>query len=112
MQFSALQIIVILFVLFAWSRAFLRFRDHKISLTEFIFWSVIWAGVITALLLPKTADIISYSLGVNRPVDLAVFVSILLIFYLVFRLYVKHEQQEQEITKLVREIAIRTPKHK
>lgn len=112
MALVALQIIAILFVVFAWSRALLRFKDHKISLTEFVFWSVIWATAIVALALPKTAELISYRLGVERPVDLAVFVSILLLFYLVFRLYVKHEQQTQEITKLVREIALKHPKQK
>lgn len=110
MDISVLQIVGVVFVLFAWSRALLRFKDHKISVTEFLFWSVIWAGAIVALAVPKTADWISYSLGVNRPIDLAVFVSILLLFYLVFRVYVKNEQQKQEITKLVREIAIRNPK--
>ena len=112
MDISALQIVAIIFVLFAWSRALLRLKDRKISFTEFIFWTVIWAGMVFALLLPKTAEFISYSLGVNRPVDLGVFVSILLLFYLIFRLYVKHEQQQQEMTKLVREIAIRHPKHR
>ncbi len=112
MEMSALQIIAIVFALFAWSRALLRLRDRKISPMEFTFWTVIWAVVIGTMLLPKTAEFISLSLGVERPIDLAVFVSLLLLFYLIFRLYVKHEQKEQELTKLVREVAIRSPKRK
>ncbi len=41
-----LLVLVTLFVLFAWSRAMLRFRDRVITLKEFIFWSVIWGGAI------------------------------------------------------------------
>jgi len=112
MELSALQIIAILFALFAWSRALLRLKDRKISGLEFGFWTVVWAGVIATMLLPKTAEFIALSLGVERPVDLAVFVSILLLFYLVFRLYVKLEQQGQEMTKIARSIAIRHPRKK
>jgi hypothetical protein len=112
MELSALQIVGIIFALFAWSRALLRLRDRKISLVEFLFWSVIWAGVLVALVLPRTAEIISYSVGVERPIDLAVFASILLMFYLMFRLYVKHEQHEQEFTKLVRTITLERPRRK
>jgi hypothetical protein len=112
MQISILQIAVVVFALFAWSRALLRLKDRKISLGEFGFWTLIWAAVITTSLLPQTAEIAATFFGISRPIDLAVYVGLLLVFYLVFRLYVKQEQQQQELTKLVREIAIRNPKKK
>jgi hypothetical protein len=112
MNISVLQIIVVIFALFAWSRAILRLRDREIPLGEFLFWTVIWAAVITTSLLPQTADIVSKFLGVSRPIDLAVYVSILLLFYLVFRIYVNQDKQSQAMTKLVREIAVKLPKHK
>ncbi len=111
-QLSALQIVVVIFAVFAWSRALLRLRDRKISFWEFVFWTIIWAAVAVTSLLPQTADIVSDFFGVSRPIDLAVYVSILLLLYLVFRLYVKQEQQVQETTKLVRTIAIKHPKRK
>ena len=112
MNISILQIIVVLFALFAWSRAMLRLRDRKISMAEFIFWTVIWVAVIVTSVLPKTADIVSNLFGVQRPIDLAIYVSIILLFYLIFRVYVNQEQQTQEMTKLVREIALKLPKKK
>lgn len=112
MNLSVLQVVVVIFALFAWSRAILRLRDRKISLPEFFFWTIIWAAVITTSLLPRTADIISEFFGISRPIDLAVYVSIILLLYLIFRVYVKQEQLTQEMTKLVREIAVRNPKHK
>lgn len=112
MNISALQVVVLIFALFAWSRAMLRFKDRKISLGEFFFWTIIWLLVITTSLLPRTAEIMADFFGISRPIDLAVYVSILLLLYLIFRLYVKNEQLQQEMTKLVREIAVRNPKHK
>lgn len=112
MNISVLQVVVVIFALFAWSRAMLRLRDREISLGEFVFWTVIWAAVITTSLLPQTADIVSGLFGISRPIDLAVYVSILLLFYLVFRIYVSQEKQSREVTRLVREIAVRLPKRK
>ncbi len=112
MDISVLQIVVVVFALFAWSRALLRLRDRKVSIGEFIFWSAIWTAVIVTSLLPQTADIASKFFGISRPIDLAVYISILLLLYLTFRIYVKHDQLEQEMTRLVREIAVRLPKKK
>ncbi len=112
MEISVLQVVVVVFALFAWSRAMLRLKDRKISVGEFIFWSIIWIAVIVTSLLPQTANAASRFFGISRPIDLAVYISILLLFYLVFRIYVKQDQLEQEITKLVREIAVRLPKKK
>ena len=112
MNITPLQIIVVIFALFAWSRAILRLRDREISIGEFSFWTVIWAAVITTSLLPQTADIASKFFGISRPIDLAVYISILLLFYLVFRIYVNQDKQSQEMTKLVREIAVKLPKQK
>jgi hypothetical protein len=112
MAITALQVIVTAFALFAWSRALLRFKDRRITVGEFAFWTLIWAGVVTVVFVPAIAAGFSTSLGVRRPVDLLVYVSIVLLFYLLFRLYVRIEHTEQEITKLVRETAISRARRK
>lgn len=104
------QIIIIAFALFAWSRAFLRFRDRAISGREFTLWSVLWAAAIFVLALPRTTDLVASLLGATRGADVVVYVSIALLFYLAFRLYVKLESIEREITTLVRELALRRRK--
>lgn len=109
---TLLQILVLLFAVFAFSRAVLRFKDKKISLGEFIFWTFVWVSVIVTTWLPGTATMVSQFFGISRPIDLAVYSSILVLFYLVFRLYVYHEMQRREITKLVREVAIKKVKKK
>jgi len=109
---NIIQILIILFVLFAWSRAFLRLRGKNISIGEFSFWSLLWIAVIIIALFPNIIVGLSIMLGVGRAVDLLIYISIIVLFYLMFRLYVKMDVQAKETTKLVREIAIKNAKKK
>jgi hypothetical protein len=106
MAVTVLQVIVTAFAFFAWSRALLRFKDRKITPGEFGFWTVLWAAIVAFVYAPGLAAGLAASVGVRRPVDLLVYAGIVLLFYLLFRLYVRIEHTEQEITKLVRETAI------
>jgi len=107
---SILQIVVVLFALFALSRAFLRFKDSKITKKELALWAIVWIAAIIVILIPGTTSIVAKMLGVTRGADVVVYFSIILLFYLVFRVYVKLESIEQEITKVVREVAIKKKK--
>lgn len=102
---TIIQILMIIFASFAWSRAALRLKDKSISIGGFVFWSLIWLFVIVFAALPAAFGWISTFFGIGRPTDLAIYISIILLFYLMFRLYVRLDRQNQEMTKLVREIA-------
>ncbi|MBI4918742.1 DUF2304 family protein [archaeon] len=104
---QAISVIILVFALFAWSRAILRFKDNKLNTSEFIFWSIIWLGVSLLALNPELAGLVSFKIGIERPVDLVIYLSIILLFYLIFRMYVKQDKIEQEITELVRELSLR-----
>ena len=105
-------VVIILFALFAWSRAALRLRDKNITLGEFIFWSIIWAVVILVSLFQDILSQVSSVVGIGRGTDLAVYLSIIVLFYLLFRIYVFMDEQNKQITKLVRQVAIRDAKKK
>ncbi|PIN70370.1 hypothetical protein COV93_01810 [Candidatus Woesearchaeota archaeon CG11_big_fil_rev_8_21_14_0_20_43_8] len=102
-----LQIFVLIFVFFVVSRTILRLKDNEISVSEFIFWILIWALVLVVIFIPKITIKISGMLGIGRGIDLVIYFSILLLFYLVFRIYVKIEKVEQEITTIVREVSLK-----
>ena len=109
---EVIQIIVILFVLFAYSRAILRFKDKLITFQGFIFWNIIWAGVIVFVLIPSLMTWVAQFIGIGRPIDIFIYLSIVLLFYLMFRLYVKLDQTEQSISRIVEKIAINKPNNK
>lgn len=111
-MFGLIQILVAIIVLFAISRAVLRLKDRKISLAAFIFWSVIWTAVLIIAFIPGSAVLITDTLGVNSGIDFVVYLSIIILFYLIFRAYVQLGTFSQQITKLTRELAIRGGKRR
>ncbi len=100
------QVLAVLFALFALSRVVLRLKDGKITWPEFSFWTVLWIAVIVVAVNPDLTFIISDFLGIERGVDVAIYVSVIVLFYMMFRMLVKMEMLEQEITKSVRHDAI------
>lgn len=107
-----IQIAAIIFALFAYSRVILRYKDKKMSNSGFLFWSIIWISIIVFASIPQVINSFASFFGIGRPIDLVVYVSIVLLFYLIFRMYVKIESQEQNITKIVRNIAMKKSKKK
>jgi hypothetical protein len=107
-----IQIFVVAFAIFAISRAVLRFKDRKISALSLGLWCAIWIAAIVVVIVPSTSFFFANLLGIQRGADFVVYVSIVVLFYLLFRLYVKIDSTEQNVTRLVREIAINKTKKK
>lgn len=104
---EVIQFIAVLFSVFALSRVFIRFKSKEISINEFIFWIFIWITIIITSVNPIIFDFISKIVQTKKPIDIVVYISIIVIFYLIFRVYVKLEKVESNITKIVREAALR-----
>lgn len=102
-----IQIIILLFALFALSRVLLKIKKEKISWKKQIPWLIIWLAVIVFAIWPGTSSFIAHYLNVKRGIDLLVYISIITLIYLLYRLYVKVENIDQTITKLIRELAKR-----
>ncbi len=103
---TTIQVALLLFLLFAVSRVIVRLRDGHLGRLAFLFWLVVFALAIGGTLLPQTTDVIADVFGVGRGVDLAIYVSIAILFYLVFRVNVMMEDLRHEISKLTTEIAL------
>src|SRR3989344_7922152 len=103
---TPLQILLTIFVLFAITRVFLRAREKVISAKTAFFWTLIWLAAAIGILLPATTTRLASFFGVGRGVDVIVYVSLALIFYLIYRTYVMIEDLRHEISELVRKIAL------
>ena len=102
-----IQYIIIVFALFAIVRAFMQFRKGNVSIKWMIFWLLFWMVAVLVVWLPQTTEIAARFVGVGRGVDVAIYISLPVLFYLVFRLFVKIEDLERDITKLVRKVALK-----
>lgn len=100
------QLLFTLFILFAISRAVLRFREGKISFLALLGWLFLWLWIGIIIWIPGFTTHIAKILGIGRGADLIIYGSIVTLFYLIFRIYVKLEDIERQITQLARKIAL------
>jgi hypothetical protein len=104
---TAIQIVLICFSVFALSRAVGNFRRGALSLFQLICWTLFWAGAIVVVALPSTTTKVADWLGVGRGVDVAIYLALMGLFYMVFRMFGKIDHLEREITRVVRADALR-----
>lgn len=100
------QIVLVAFALFAATRTVKQYRAQKVSLHWLVLWNALWAVVIGVTLWPTSADFVAHLVGIGRGADLALYVAAVALSYSVFRLFVRQEETQREITKLVRKMAI------
>jgi len=107
-----LQILIILFIAYVVFRTTKRFVKKDITLREYLIWLTFWILVGAATLVPQKTDIIAQAVGVERGADLLFFVSIIALFFIVFKIIVKLEKIERDITAVVRNTAINKNRNK
>ena len=101
-----IKIFLLIFILFVLSRIFFRFRAGDITSRELTIWVIFWLLVALAVAVPQQTDTIAQFLGVSRGADLLVYLSILVLFFIVFKIIVKLEKIDKNITKIVRSTAL------
>ncbi|MBN1585410.1 DUF2304 domain-containing protein [Candidatus Uhrbacteria bacterium] len=70
-------------------------------------WSGLWVLGLALTLFPELASRVATAVGVGRGVDFIVYLAVLLAFYLIFRIFVRLERIEGNITSLVSQESIR-----
>jgi small membrane protein len=103
---NPIQILIITFALWAIVKTITQFKKGALTIAWLFFWIFFWLAAGIVAVLPQTTDIIASLVGVGRGADLVIYASLLALFYLVFRVYVKIEKTEREITRLVRKLAL------
>jgi len=102
--------LVLVFVLLMIFKLFLELNDKKINLNKFLFWTAIWFALVLIAFFPQIVFTLADIIGIGRPKDLPIYISIIILFYLIFKIGIKMERTEQEITKLVKIIALKGEK--
>ncbi len=106
------QVLILLFSLVAIVSIFLRRAKDGLGIRGTAFWILFWLGVDVVVLFPNSTTVLANALGIGRGVDLVMYISVLLIFFILFRLNVKIEGINRQITKVVRKNAIDDVKKK
>jgi hypothetical protein len=85
---------------------FLRFKEGKMSLNMLLVWSAIWILLIIFSIDPDTTSLLASVTGIGRGLDLILIIGLIGCYYFIFKIYNMMENIEEEITHLVREIAL------
>ena len=100
-------ILVFFVILIISIKLLLDLKKGKISLKKFFLWLIIWESLGIIVFFPNIIVELSNIVGIERAKDLPIYVSIIILFYIVFNIAIKLEKIEQEITTLVRKITIK-----
>ena len=106
MQFSLLQVFLLLLITFSFTRVYLRAREGRVEQGAVIFWILIWGGAIFIVLFPNLTTILANKIGVGRGADAVLYFALITLFYMVFRTNVALENLKQDLTELVRQLAL------
>lgn len=101
-----LQIIVSIFVAMNLWRIYSQLKAQKITIASFTWWLFLWLAVLVVFWVPDSTGYLALTLGITRGADLMIYVSVLVIFYLLFKIFVRMNKIEESITKLVRSRAL------
>lgn len=101
------QILFILFSFFAITSVVKKRREGSLSVRGAGFWIVFWLLADSAVIWPGFTTILARAFGIGRGSDLVIYVSIALLFFLLFRLHIKIESIGRDITRVVRDKALR-----
>lgn len=102
-----IQIVLILFFLFALVKVIGRYKAGELSLGWFLFWLVFWICAGAAVVRPDSTSVLAEFLGLGRGADLIIYLALALLFYMIFRLNVRLEKIDRQLTKITREDALK-----
>lgn len=101
-----IQLLALIFFAYTLSRTIVRWRNRTISKGELFLWLGVWLFLGLVVLVPDLSTVVANAMGIGRGADFVLYVAVALLFYLVFRTYVVIERLEQQITQLVRQLAL------
>lgn len=102
-----IQVILIIIIVLIVVRSYFQAKHNKISWQEFSLWLVIWLVAALIVIYPRLTSVLADFVGVGRGADLVIYISVVMLFYLIFRLLMRIENMEKDITKLVRELSFK-----
>lgn len=102
------QIIAIIIIIFFIFKLFWQKKKQQIKRNEFIFWMIFWILAGIAILLLKQIDKFVANLGFSGSgIDILFYIAVIVLFYFILKLRLKFEKMNKNITKIVREIALK-----
>jgi len=102
-----IQLLITLLAVVAFIGVVRRFIRGAVSRLGLFVWVIFWIAMGALVWNPNVTNSVAGFLGVGRGADAVLYVSIVVLFYAVFRLYGKSENLEHQLNELVKKIALK-----
>ncbi|MFW6046233.1 MAG: DUF2304 family protein [Candidatus Woesearchaeota archaeon] len=100
--FIMFRILLFIVIFLTLLKVYKQFKEGNLTFNQLFIWIFVWISFLIMLLIPDLLSIPANLLGVASPYNLFVYSSIFVLFYLIYRVYIKLEKIERDITKIVR----------
>ena len=102
------QIIALIIIVWFISRLVWQKKKNYIGANEFLFWLIFWLVSASLIISLKSVDKLVSELGFSGSgIEVLLYLSVAILFYFVFRLRLRFEKIEKDITKIVKNIALK-----
>lgn len=100
------HVVIIIVAIFSILFIYNRLRYKKSTPATFVLFCVVWVFVLVMTFVPDVSTLIAMKFGMGRGLDFISVVGLIICFYLIFKLYIRIEDNEQQMDKLIRQLAI------
>lgn len=97
-----IQIILLAVIATLLVAAWRRVGQGGVSRLTAVAWTLFWAGAAVIVLRPELASSVARTLGVGRGADAVVYIAIVGLYWLMFRVFLRLDRMERDMTALVR----------
>lgn len=101
--FQLLTLVLLIIVVY---KATKRLVKKELSIWLYLLWLSGWGLVAVFVIWPGILSWIAFSMGIGRGVDLVIYLSIFALFYFAFKVNLRINKLEKNISEMVRKIAI------
>lgn len=101
------QVLFSLFAIFAVSAVIGKKHSGLLSVSATMFWFLFWLFATVFVWWPNSTVRLANFFGIGRGSDLVLYVSLAIIFFFLFRIGVKIESLNRDLTKVVRDKALK-----
>lgn len=107
------KILALAVIAFFLAKLFWQQRQRKMAWAEFFFWLIFWLVSATAIILLNQIDRLVASLGFSgNGIEVLLYIGLAVCLYFIFRLRLRLEKMDRQITKIASLIARQHPQSK
>jgi len=100
------QYLIVVFIIYTVVKMSLKLKRSVITLPVYFIWLVLWLSIGVLALMPQVLTYVAEFVGVGRGVDLAIYMAILAILYVIFKIYLRLEKLDRNISEIVQKVSI------